>query len=219
MIHNSDILHIVASFLSKHDNAVFMQVSHQVYKIINRYIYDTFTFTIIKNKSYDSDFLSSITRMVNICFDIPACIQQKFTHCIPRCLNTLYPNVVYLELGDGFNRNVDGLLPNKLVWLKFGASFNMSVNNLPESIKVLIFGNKFNQPVENLPSELQSLTFGKIFDRSINKLPDKLEYLTIHCSYIDKIPPRLVRRISNKELVINYLDSNSSTCESSLMLH
>ncbi len=219
MILSSDILHVIASFLSKNDNAVFMQVSHEVYKIINRYIYDNFTFTIIKNKHYDPDFLLSVKRMVNICYDTPAHIQRKFTYTIHKCLNTIYPNVIYLELGDGFNNLVDGLLPNKLTWLKFGASFNQPVNNLPGSIKVLIFGCRFNQPVENLPNKLQSLTFEKIFDRSIDKLPDKLEYIAINYSYRYKLPSKLVKRINNKELVMNYLDSNSSTCESSLMLH
>jgi len=113
-------------------------------------------------------------------------------------LDTISPNVMYLELGDGFNRPVDGLLPSKLISIKFGISFSQSVNNLPKKLKSIIFGNKFNQSIDNLP--------------------DSLRYLEIHSRYKDRLPQKLVGLVKNKKLVIHYLSSHSSTCESSLIL-
>jgi hypothetical protein len=144
--------------------------------------------------------------MINLCYDIPAHIQRRFAnmyqhpyqHPYQHTYQHTYPNVVDLELGDGFNSRV-GLLPEKLIRLKFGISFNQPVENLPNNLKILIFGYKFNQPIDSVP--------------------DTLEYLTIHNSYRYKLPLKLIKKIKNKELIVTYLDSYSSTCESSLILY
>lgn len=79
---------------------------------------------------------------------------------------------------DNYDHIIDNL-PNSLIKLHLGISFNQIVDNLPDSLKILIIGkfneqDKFNKPVNNLPHLLEVLHIGCNFNYKLNNLPNNL---------------------------------------------
>jgi hypothetical protein len=120
-------------------------------------------------------------------------ISSKFNQ--PLDEGDLPDSVISLTLGHSFDQPVDHL-PRKLQFLKIGDSFTKSVDNLPSTITTLILGGLFNKPVENLPLSLISLTLGYWFNQPVDNLPSGLLYLTVGHTFdkpIDKLPANLQR--------------------------
>ncbi len=96
--------------------------------------------------------------------------------------NDLPNTLISLKFGGSFNKPVENL-PNKIQKLTFGNGFNKPVNNLPNSITHLTFGRIFNKPVNHLPKKLLELNFGSGFNQSINSLPSSLTYLSFELDH------------------------------------
>ena len=70
-------------------------------------------------------------------------------------------------------------LPRELIYLDIGYKFKyeLTLNHLPEGLKVLRTGAKVDVPVENLPQGLKILEIGTQFSHSIDNLPDSIKIL------------------------------------------
>jgi hypothetical protein len=106
-------------------------------------------------------------------------------------INTNLPNsIIYLIFGCSFNQPVDNL-PCSITHLTFDYSFNQLVDNLPCSITHLTFGCSFNQPVDNLPHSITHLTFDYNFNHPVDNLPCSIIHLTFGYCFdhpVDNLP-------------------------------
>eukprot|EP00026_Physarum_polycephalum_P006713 Phypoly_transcript_06764.p1 GENE.Phypoly_transcript_06764~~Phypoly_transcript_06764.p1 ORF type:complete len:361 (+),score=50.92 Phypoly_transcript_06764:118-1200(+) len=105
------------------------------------------------------------------------------------CQNNYY-TPASIKFGDSFNKSVD-TLPAHLSTITFGDQFNQPVNNLPSSTLSIVFGAAFNQSVDNLPSSLTRVKFGHDFNQPVNNLPAGLTHLTFGQSFnqpVDHLP-------------------------------
>ena len=101
-------------------------------------------------------------------------------------INYLPDNLITIEFGFSFNKNVF-IFPSKLINLSFGYSFNKELLNLPNCVENIFFGDCFNKRVI-FPTNLKSIYFGKEYNHDINGLPDTLEYLFLGNKFIQSAP-------------------------------
>lgn len=106
-------------------------------------------------------------------------------------LDGLPSQLQILELLGCFD-NVINKLPEGLLELSIGMSFNQEINNLPSKLKRLRLSGKFDNLVDNLPPELEKLEFYKCcFDHNIDNLPVTLIELIISGKFnqsLDNLP-------------------------------
>jgi len=108
------------------------------------------------------------------------------------CKNNYYTPAV-IKFGDSFNKSVDSL-PAHLSTITFGDQFNQPVDHLPSSTLSIVFGAAFNHNVDNLPSSLTRIKFGHDFNQPVNHLPAGLTHLTFGQSFnqpVDHLPHSL----------------------------
>ena len=90
-------------------------------------------------------------------------------------------NIEYLHLDCNNIKLIDSL-PNSLVELEFGYGFDLELNNLPNSIKIIKFEKTcvYNQELNNLPKSLEHLELNKSYNKKITTVYPNLK--TILCS-------------------------------------
>jgi hypothetical protein len=174
---------------------------------------DDLSLPIYSIKSIDIDVLPKTLRIIkNLCtLDI-----TKITNNTNDTNNdNPLPSLTEIVLHYDFNDSIDFLKNiTSLTHIKLGDRFNIPVDNLPSSLKVLEFGSKFNQPIDrlpssiikiympencmfdqplcNLPTSLQRLELGIYSKHEIVNLPPTLKYLTIHENAIKDLPKDLI---------------------------
>lgn len=97
---------------------------------------------------------------------------QDLNHQLPESL-------LHLEFGTEFNRKID-YLPPKLIYLKFGWTFNQSLT-LPLSLKHLVLGNHFKQTL-NLTNHkyLQYLQLVNVASITRIQFPQSITHITFN---------------------------------------
>ena len=107
------------------------------------------------------------------------------------------------EFDDWFDFIYKTLPQSNIKWVKFGADFNNSIDDLPDDIEYIYFNDatNFNQKINKFPKNLKKITLWG-FSPITNQLPYTLKYLEIYYSrepnqniYYDGIinfPPNLV---------------------------
>lgn len=143
-------------------------------------------------------------------FVLPESIQtlilpEKFNHAVSARINPapngikLPQSIIHLTFGQSFNNAVDELSP-RLLSLSFGYSFISSIDSLPRTLETLTIGSQigscFTRPVDNLPPSLISLTFAfeSQFNQPINNLPHSLKELCLGKKFnhpVTQLPPNL----------------------------
>ena len=101
------------------------------------------------------------------------------------------PNLRVVKFDDSFNSPIDGTLPDTIVKIEFGYSFNQYLNKSPVNLEVLIFGAGFWKPIDNIPDTVTYLSLDHNFGLRIDRLPSKLEYLRLGYCYSHKIRCRV----------------------------
>ena len=72
-------------------------------------------------------------------------------------------------------------LPNSLEELILTHDFDLELNNLPNSIKIIIFfGFNYNKELNNLPNSLEYLELPYEYNKKISNIPKSLK--TIKCN-------------------------------------
>jgi len=125
----------------------------------------------------------------NILLDYSQFLSYSDEHCGEECNKVC---------GGWFNF-IHKILPqSKLKWVKFGKSFNNSIDDLPDDIEYIYFDDatSFNQKINKFPKNLKKLTICG-FNPIINQLPYTLKYLELYDvnHYYDEIinfPPNLI---------------------------
>ena len=101
-------------------------------------------------------------------------------------------NLEKLTFGSKFNQYIDKtMIPQYILYLKFGDDYNQSSNNLPDSLTNIIFGKHFNQSVDNASfPKYVSVSFGDDFNQPVNKLSSisGVEFGTSFQQSIDNMP-------------------------------
>ncbi len=130
-------------------------------------------------------------------------------------------NVKRIDFGVNFNCPIMNL-PNSVESIMFhGGSFNYSIDNLPNNLKVLFLCSRYNQPLDYLPHGLEILMFqcGSIYSHRLDNLPASLKVLEIPIIYnheIDCLPDSIedlrigVKVASNDENM--YIKETISFC-------
>lgn len=112
-----------------------------------------------------------------------------------------FPNVKKITFSESFNEKLEyGDIPKGVEYIKFGYSFNQSVDPdyydmgmsiFPESVEKIEFGHEFNQPIgENaFPKNLKEVIFGYDFEQKLNQrnLPNSIETILIENRYYVKL--------------------------------
>ena len=82
-------------------------------------------------------------------------------------------NIKILKLNNN-NRIID-YLPNSIEGLFLGQYFNLELDNLPNSIKIILFDkdSKYNKELNNLPKSLSKLYLPKKYDKEIINIDQK----------------------------------------------
>ena len=91
-------------------------------------------------------------------------------------------------------------LPENLVVLDVGYSYNRDISLLPESLKLLRLGAQFSHPLENLPIGLEALILDGRFNGNILNIPHKLKYLVINYKLFEKYSLKL--KLKLKQLIL-----------------
>ena len=70
------------------------------------------------------------------------------------------------------NRNIIDYLPNNIEELYFGYNFNLELNDLPSSIKIISFDykSKYNKELNNLPKSLEKIYLPEKYDKEIKNI-------------------------------------------------
>lgn len=79
----------------------------------------------------------------------------------------------------------------RIEFVRFNASFNQCVDNLPPSVRFLSFGSAFDQPIDALPPGVEYISTGTFFQQRVDLLPASLRCLRLGWSYsrpIDHLP-------------------------------
>lgn len=134
---------------------------------------------------------------------------------------SLNENLIYLVLGINFNFYHNFLLPNSLKILTLSNSHCQELlNNLPNSLEKLCLDHNFNLELNNLPNSIKIIEFKNTlntFQHELNCLPDSIEDLSLPWFYakqIKKIPLHLKKITSNKYYCcINDFNTNSYELE------
>lgn len=115
--------------------------------------------------------------------------------------------------GDDFNLPIDNLPQTLKVLYIESDNFNQSVSNLPSSLKQLIIhSNKFNQPLNKLPISLEKLEIMDMcFDDSYDKVNDDLLNLPQSIKQLN-ISSRKFRHLNKKLIIVRQKYKNLSIC-------
>ena len=91
------------------------------------------------------------------------------------------PNIKYICIGYN-NQNLIDNLPNSIIKLELGYYFNLKLNDLPTSIKIIKFNNEseYNEELNNLPNFVEEIELPKTYSKKMKKIPINLK--TIKCS-------------------------------------
>lgn len=87
-----------------------------------------------------------------------------------------------------YDNDIDWI-PSNVIRIKFGNSFNKSINNL-QNVRIIWTGNTFNQSINNLFCKTKSLKFGKHFNKKLDYIPNCCIHITTgynfkkSCSYL-----------------------------------
>ena len=83
-------------------------------------------------------------------------------------------NVKILKLNCN-NRKIIDYLPNSIEELYLGYYFNLELNDLPNSIKIISFNknSKYNKELNNLPKSLEKLYLPKNYNMKIKNINAK----------------------------------------------
>ena len=136
-------------------------------------------------------------------FNQPVILTDNLTHLTFGCdfnqLMTLPQSLIYLELSKEYenyvelinveilkincnNINLIDNLSNHVRELILGYSFNLPINNLPNSIKKIVILNKnYNHDINNLPHFVEYLELNLFYDKQILNFPKNL--CTVKCSW------------------------------------
>ncbi len=123
-------------------------------------------------------------------------------------LSMLPTNIIKIYLGKNFQKSLidipssiksiifadDSLfigsfdyLHNDLEELVIGDNYNLTINKLPNNLKILVLGKKFESKILNYPPKLKYLDIGNSYTYSLNNLPNDLETLIINGKYNSQI--------------------------------
>jgi hypothetical protein len=135
------------------------------------------------------------------CFNHPIILPKKLVSlCLGRKFNEsiIFGNeLTILHLGTSFDKSINipdtvkrlklfcnnqyivDSLPNNIIFLQLCLTFNLEINNLPNSIKKLKI-SKYDKDLNNLPNSIKRLELPSDYLLQIKKLPSNLK--TIKCS-------------------------------------
>ncbi len=110
---------------------------------------------------------------------------------LPFVENTLPEKLKYLKFGASFNQRINAdTLPQGLVSLSFGYYFNQDIDiGMLHELRYLVFGKSFNKPLCGLPKNIRTIRFGESFNQEIKKntLPVKLTELVFGSNFNQRI--------------------------------
>lgn len=103
---------------------------------------------------------------------------------------------------------------NPIKKIFFPHSFNKQIDDFHETLETIIFPphSKFNKSIDNLPNSLKILCLGNNFNQSISNLPNNIEHLILPNGYnnkIIKIPTNLKTLIFNANDISPYYSENT----------
>ena len=129
-------------------------------------------------------------------------------------------NLVKLCIGN--ISNLDGNLPDSILYLELIDDYNYSVEHLPCNLKSLVLHGNFNQPINSLPDSLECLNLKYCnFNRVIYKLPRNLQKLLLGSKFNQPFEEckGILDAVNLKILKIGYVSYNwdntnntSNTC-------
>ena len=94
-------------------------------------------------------------------------------------------NLRELNFGYKFNQSVD--IPGWIKKLSIDCNSQYVIDYLPFGIEEIDFGYSFNLELNNLPNSIKKIIIGNAkYDKKLNNLPNSIETLEIKSSY--KIP-------------------------------
>lgn len=101
------------------------------------------------------------------------------------------------------------IIPNNIIHLKFGDTYNGPVNNLHSNFLSIYFTFCFNSSIDNLPNSINTITIDGRFNHPINKLPTSLLYFTLkNINYKYNIPiASSIYIIKYKEQILNLMEN------------
>ncbi len=88
------------------------------------------------------------------------------------CVGDIPCSVTHLTFGADYNHPIyKDVLPNSIIYLKFGDGFDRLLFNgsIPNSVKKLVFGRKYNQPIKKniIPNSVIQLKLGENYDQEL----------------------------------------------------
>jgi hypothetical protein len=92
-------------------------------------------------------------------------------------------NIEYLNISCNNTYLIDNLL-NSLEELILNNYFNLPLNNLPNSIKIIkIFNNNYNENLNNLPSSVEHIKLNVNYGKPMRNIPLNLKLIECHKNY------------------------------------
>jgi hypothetical protein len=97
------------------------------------------------------------------------------------------PNsLIYLSLDECFNQEIN--LPFGLKYLKLGTNNHRIINNLVNTIEELVLDCNFNLELNNLPNSIRIIKFkNPDYTKNLNSLVDSIEFIRLPTNYNIKI--------------------------------
>jgi hypothetical protein len=132
----------------------------------------------IEPRIYKEDFsLDEFKSMINASMTYP------YPHYFGGCsefnsdLDDMPESILELYLGYSFNKKVTNLtnLLTKLIFNSY--CFDRKINFLTNSINVLRIAPPYNRKTNDLPNNINSLSYGEKYHQKINRLPQNISYL------------------------------------------
>ena len=182
------IQHIQCCTLTQNDKTKYPFYVSKIYSYTD-IIPQTTKILIIKSMISILNF--NTVSLTHIKFDVDVADNHKLpstlTHVIfdgnyfGNIKKILPSSLKFLCFGDEFDNGINILktLTPDLLFLKFGKTFNHTIDNLPNKIKYLYFGEYFNHPVNYLPESITHIKFGQCFNQRIDVLHSTIQYLTL----------------------------------------
>jgi hypothetical protein len=106
-------------------------------------------------------------------------------------------SLTHLTFGYAFNKKVD--IPLKLKYLKLECNNLYLIENLPNNVEELELGEYFDLELNNLPNSVRIIKFHRnsIYDKELNNLVDSIEILQLPEDYEKKIKniPKALKKI------------------------
>lgn len=85
-------------------------------------------------------------------------------------INSIPQTIEEIKFGDTFNQSIE-FFPPKIKKITFGYNFNPDSISIPDTIEYIEFGYKFNGIIKKYSSNLKYLKFGMNYNKEINNLP------------------------------------------------